>query len=317
MRFYRIVFLLVLFVVNTFPANAAAVPGEGGGSTEVDIFSKDNILFFQLANDKIQYTISIDDLFLTQATLRATPGWIKKHGARAVELKTDAGFEVEIFWSGWHAPGKVHNGANPLFLHAGDFKYTGHQIDTSSASGKTVQITLECTAAPFEARLSYELGENDFFVHKRLAIRASASERHLLRWINPCDERIAGKVEIVKAGGFGQPLALLTGGGGAFFGLEYPAAENSLSRDADGVCFRCGQEMGEKITIRWLESESAVCGLSPNKYIKLWFMKYLDSVRIASLRPYVWRREPRKLSSPFFCKPPQIPRHKRVAAPLS
>jgi hypothetical protein len=68
--------------------------------------------------------------------------------------------------------------------------------------------------------------------------------------------------------------------------VEYPAAENSITKIGNGYKIKCGQEFGERIGNDWLKSDWVVQGITPNSYLKHWFSQYLNNIRVAPLRPY-------------------------------
>lgn len=69
--------------------------------------------------------------------------------------------------------------------------------------------------------------------------------------------------------------------------MEYPASDNQLIKNSKGVWeIRCGQEYGEIIGAKWLESDWVVEGITPDSNVKFWFFRYLDDIRVAPLRPY-------------------------------
>jgi hypothetical protein len=111
---------------------------------------------------------------------------------------------------------------------------------------------------------------------------------------------------VVKAGDFGQPVAILTrDGGGAFFGLEYPTAENRLDPGTGSArTFRCGQEMGAVIGATPIEGEWVVTAVTPDDQVKRRFFAYLDDVRVAALRPYTLYNSWYDLRSPEYPKVP-------------
>ncbi|MBN2356329.1 alpha-galactosidase, partial [candidate division KSB1 bacterium] len=100
---------------------------------------------------------------------------------------------------------------------------------------------------------------------------------------------------------FGQPVAMLLQQGGAFFGVEYPAAENHFD---ESKYLRCGHEFGRLIQKQWLESEWVVSALTPDEYVKLWFSSYLDDIRVAPLKPYTLYNSWYDLRSPEY---PRVP----------
>ena len=277
---------------------------------------------------------------LTSVTSSTPNGNAPRDDARIVA--TNAGFALKIMWTGWRAPGKVHNADNPVLLTARNFEFQG-KVDqvgpwlqlpestdqAAAASGGQAEATTKSrgymgrrmvlffrgTDNPLELRVTYEMGI-DFWVRKRIAVRDTTGHDHFLQWIWPVHASLGGDWAILKPGGFGRPVAIVTEGSGsgprgpdragneagAFFGLEYPAGTNLLgwtvvdtaapaqlasSAIDRSLTLTCGQEMGQRIGAEWVESDWAVMALTPDLLVKRWFMKYLDSVRVAPLQPYL------------------------------
>ncbi|MCP4657575.1 MAG: hypothetical protein GY856_19390, partial [bacterium] len=252
-----------------------------------------------LANDRVRFTVVVGGDRLLADRLEATTQWLAEHdnadAGATVAVETDADFALDVMWTGWLAPGKVHNAANPVVLTRDDFDLVRHQL-ADADGGKVLHLYFEDRAVrgswgrkiPFEVRVTYQLTADDFFVRRRLAVRDAEGSGHFLRRIQPVNGTLRGSAEIVKAGGFGRPTAVRAGDGGAFFGLEYPAAENALTTRPDGtIAIRAGQEIGERIGAEWLESVWVVSGLAPEHRIRKWFDAYLDTIRVAPLEPYL------------------------------
>jgi hypothetical protein len=73
-----------------------------------------------------------------------------------------------------------------------------------------------------------------------------------------------------------------------FFGLEYPASQNNvLNEPGNKLRICCGHDAGEKIGDPGISSEWAVMGLAPDAFTKLWFNKYLESLFVSPLKPYL------------------------------
>lgn len=273
---------------------------------------------------------------------------------------TNAGFALEIMWTGWRAPGKVHNADNPVLLTARNFEFQG-KLDqvgpwlqqqespdqTTDISGRQAEATTKSrgymgrrmvlffrgTDNPFELRVTYEMGIN-FWVRKRVAVRDTTGHDHFLQWIWPVHASLQGDWTILKPGGFGRPVAVVAAGSGsgpngsvrggkeagAFFGLEYPAGTNRLGRTvadaaapaqlaspatAGSLTLTCGQEMGQRIGAEWVEGDWAVMALTPDLLVKRWFMRYLDSVRVAPLQPYLLYNSWYDVRAPEYTERPE------------
>jgi len=244
---------------------------------------------FSLGNDLVYCKVFVEDGTLLGDRLEARKEWPGKYGESELRIETDADFQLDLMWNGWRAPGKLNNSENPLLLTKKDFHYVRSEEPELPDSERGLDLFFEGRSHPFELRVSYRLDEKAFYVRRKLALRDPQGRNHFLRWYWPRRGEIIGNVEIVKAGGYGQPAAILGEGGGAFFGVEYPAAENHLeSQSSGGVMILCGHELGRIVGAdEWVESEWVVLGLSPDRNVKLWFMKYIDRIRVAPLRPFL------------------------------
>ena len=242
---------------------------------------------FDLVNDQVVCTVRLEDGRLAEDRLAA-----RSSGAAAgrplPSITTDAGFTLEMMWTDWQAPGQAANAANPVMVRARDLVLTGHVRRQDADGGVTLELLFRDAAGCLEVRTAYRLDADAFFVRRTLAVRQLKGAPHFLRWIWTQDSRLGDAVQTLKPGGFGQPVAVRCGAGGAFFGLEYPAAENAAVSSADDrPVVRCGQEMGVRLGPEWTEGAPAVTGLAPDPHVKLWFWRYLETIRVAPLRPYL------------------------------
>ena len=261
--------------------------------------------FFKLANNKVILEVTVKDGELISDTLRTSPGWPIKNNP-TVKIKTDADFGLDIQWTDWQAPGKIHNGENPVIISKRFFKLASSKNGENQDGSKELEMIFASPDFPLEVRLVYKLDKDAFFVRRQLSIRDPKEGNHFLQWIWPRYGTILGKLSILKDGGFGNPLAILAGNGGAFFGLEYPAAENKLKPKGPEVTrILTGQEMGMKIGKDWICSEWSVAGLALDTYVKLWFEKYLDTVRVVPLKPYLLYNSWYDVRSPEYTKRPE------------
>jgi len=262
---------------------------------------------FWLSNDSVKCSVFVEAGRLVSDRLEALPEWSSEYATQPVAVETDADFALDLMWTGWRAPGMAGNAENPLILTSDDFRLAAHEVRELPEGGAELDLLFVGIDNPFELRITYQLEEDAFYARRRLAVRDPRFGHHFLRWFWPRSGLVVGEVSVLKAGGFGQPVALLRDEGGAFLGLEYPASENHLGTlEEGGIEIRCGQEIGERIGASWTESAWAVEGLSPDEHVKLWFWKYMDRIRVAPLRPYLlynsWYdlRAPEMVESPEF-----------------
>ena len=265
----------------------------------------DEIQVFWLSNDQIRCSVSVKNGVLKEDELSAIPDWISRHGTQLLGVITDADFALDLMWARWRAPGKVNNAENPVLLTKKDFRMVKHVFKKSRGGAVELALHFKRERIPLEVRVMYRLEPGTFYVRRQLAVRDVEFGSHFLRWIWPRRGYIPGMTSLFKSGGFGQPIAFLQGDGGAFFGLEYPTSENSLRHTSAGnLELKCGQVIGERIGTSWVESEWVVQGLSPNAQVKQWFWKYLDSIRIAPLKPYLLYNSWYDLRAPVMVKDP-------------
>lgn len=204
------------------------------------------------------------------------------------ELKTDGDFRLEMVWTGWRAPDKPNNADNAIVLSKRDFVLRGTHKSVNRDGAQQLTLRLQGARHPLELKIVYQLGPRDFYLRRRLALRNLDSRDHFLQKIWPRYGAVKGRYETVKSGGFGQPLAFVSGDMGIFFGLEYPAGENNLNSWAPGqMTIGCGQVMGKQMNGQWLASEAVVEAITPADQLKTRFMKYIGDIRVSPLKPYI------------------------------
>jgi len=241
-----------------------------------------------LSNSKISYTLIIDGNVIVSDKLETQKKWSRQFSNNsAVEFKTDGGFAFNVMYSDWRAPGKQNNADNPVTLDKTLFSFQKYGIKNNNDGSKEITLHLKGIGISPEVTIKLLLGLNDFYLRKKIAISDSAGIGHFLRFIYPVYFIAESKFDLIKKGDFGQPVALLKGDGGAFFGLEYPGSVNLVARTEDEKnLISCGQEIGEKIGAVPLESEWSVLAATPDEFVKTWFMKYVDEIRVKKLEPF-------------------------------
>ena len=240
---------------------------------------------FSLSNDRVTCAVTVEAGRLIGDRITGEEAWLAEYGSEPFSIETDAGLVLDVMWNGWRAPKMVHNAANPVLFTTDDFALDDHAF-LGDGETRSLQLDFTGTDNRFNLRVTYRLAADDFFVRRKIAIRDTTESLHFLRWTWPRNGQVRADLSILKPGGFGRPLAATVGDGGAFFGLEYPAAENALEQAAGTTFLRTGQEMGLRIGSDWLESDWSVAGITPNQHVKLWFDSYLDDIRVAPLRSY-------------------------------
>jgi hypothetical protein len=302
--------LLVFFNVPSIAASSDASAGAAPVRYAHEKRAESDV--FTLSNGLVRCSVTITGGNLTGDRLEALPSWpaAKKQPLPSVEGEAD--YALDIMWTDWQAPGKVSNAENPVVLTKKDFILQDNSLREPPSGAKKIELNFTGKNAPFDLRLVYELEPGSFFARRWLALKlgraprpdnASAPGPHFLRWIWPRRGELKAPpgFSLLKEGGFGQPAAMLAGGGGAFFGLEYPTAENSLLLRPGGTpVLACGQEIGERIGGSWIESEGVVTAITPDPFVKLWFWRYLDRIRAAPERPYILYNSWYDLRSPDY-----------------
>jgi Melibiase len=241
-----------------------------------------------LSNSKISYTIVIDGKTILSDKLETIAKWSKKfNNNSAVEFNTDGGFAFDVMYSDWRAPGKKNNGDNPVILDKSLFEYQTYDTRDYKDGSKELILKLKGLDISPEVSIKLLLAPNDFYLKKKVSISDSAGIGHFLRIIYPVYSKVSSKCDPVKKGDFGQPVALLRGDGGLFFGIEYPGSTNLFIKTNDEYnLISCGQEMGLKIGPEPIESEWTVLAATPDEFVKNWFMQYVDDIRVKKLEPY-------------------------------
>ena len=261
---------------------------------------------FWLGNNQVKCSVVFQKGELTADCLEAWPGRTGPEGNRSPKIKTDADFGLDVQWTDWLAPGKIHNADNPVMFTKKYFRLDRMETRDNPDGSKELVFTFKGSDIPLEVRLIYKLETDAFYVKRQISVRDPKSSGHFLRWLWPQRSMIHGNVSILKPGGFGEPAALTINNAGAFFGLEYPAAENTLEPvGKEETALHTGQEMGLKIDDSRVKSEWSVTGLTPDTHVKLWFNKYLESVRAAPLKPYLLYNTWYDVRSPEYTKRPE------------
>ena len=93
-------------------------------------------------------------------------------------------------------------------------------------------------------------------------------------------------LNVIKTGGFGQPVAAVSGNKGAFWGLEYPSSVNKIEQVGNSLRVSNEELEGTEMNRHTLSSDWIVAAVTPDTCIKKWFFAYLDDIRVAPLRPY-------------------------------
>jgi hypothetical protein len=259
---------------------------------------------FLIENTLVRLSVIIENDSLLSDKLEAKAEWSKQFGSGPpTSVMTDADFAIDVMYTDWQAPGKVNNAENPVIFTKKDFSIVSH---TQDIDPNELFLYFKSRGSTIDLLMKYRLDADAFYFRRSIAVIDTAFGHHFLRWIWPRKGTVSGVTSVIKAGGFGQPVAVAVKNGGAFFGLEYPTSENSfegLSNNRGSIA--CGQEFGQIIGKEYIQSEWVVTGITPNSYVKDWFFKYVDAIRVAPLRPYTLYNSWYDLRSPEYPKVPQ------------
>lgn len=247
----------------------------------------DSKLNLTLSNQKIVYTLALEGDKLLSTKLMTQKSWAKEFGSSSTEFETDGNFAFNIMYADWRAPGKQNNADNPVLLDKKFFQYQKYETKEIDGGAKELIIFFKGIETSINAILTIKLAPNDFYARQKIAVVDSSNIGHMLRFIFPVYAATETSFDLLKKGDFGQPVAITTGDGGLFFGIEYPGSTNLLKKNSsDQNVIECGQEIGEIISAKPIESDWCVIGISPDEYVKKWFMKYVDDIRVQILEPF-------------------------------
>jgi len=222
-----------------------------------------------IENTKVKCTILTDTNYIVSDRLETQPKWSVQFGSNKISaIETDADFAIDVMYTDWQAPGKINNADNPVTLTKKDFYLINRTKKDGEKNSQELIFDFKAKETSIELRITYQLFPEAFYVKRNIAVMDTAFGHHFLRWFWTRSGSIEGITSVVKNGGFGQPIAILTKNGGAFFGVEYPAAENQITSAEKKYNIRCGQEIGEVISNNWIKSDWVVEGITPNPYIK-------------------------------------------------
>ncbi len=282
------IFSLVLFVLIFFASFS---------------FAKISNESVELKNNKIRFVLSIDNSQITVEKYSATTSWAKQNHSKPSLFSSDGNFNIKIFWTYWNAPGKINNSDLELSLDKNNFSVTDYNVVTEKSGIQKIVVNEKSSEYNFNIKIEYSLGKNDFFIKKKITIFDSEYGTHYCQQINPVNSKFRGIKAVIKSGGYGQPIAFSTKQGGGFVGIEYPIATTTINENTFKVL--ATEDIGEKITSAGVSGSWAVIGVTPENNVKFWFMKYLNSIRVAKLRPYTLYNSWYDLRSVDF---PNVPR---------
>jgi len=293
-------FVTFLFISNSFQNYIVAQEVE---FKEERDGTKLNLI---LSNHKIMYTVTIDGKNLFSDKVETQKAWSADFKNSVSGIETGGGFAFDVMYTDWRAPGKQNNADNPALLDKSFFEYTKYEIKNLDNDVKELIISFKGKDISLQAEAHYKLAASDFYIRKKITISDTANIGHFLRFVYPVYTTVESKFDLIKKGDFGQPIAITTGNGGAFFGIEYPGSTNKLVKSEDEKdLLKCGQEIGERIGNKSIESEWCVQAIVPDENVKNWFMKYVDDIRVAKLEPFTLYNSWYDLRSAEYPKTPK------------
>jgi hypothetical protein len=139
-------------------------------------------------------------------------------------------------------------------------------------SGLALVLSGEGKGVPLRARLAYTVLPGRPWLWKRISLQAT-DDGVVVRDVQVEEAKVADPSAKADLGGFGQPVFL---SGKAFWGLEFPAAEN-LQRDG---LVTLTQHPGVRLeTDRWWTSYPAAFGMAEGADAATAFRRYLAEIR--------------------------------------
>ena len=240
-----------------------------------------------IENKQVRCVVEVQGKKLLSDRLDVQPSWAAKTGGMIASVVTDADFALDLMYTEWDAPGKANCADNLVTFTKMNFSFQRHETHESADGTKELVLYFGGVEHLIQLMVTYRLEPSWFYVKRNIAVCDTAGNGHFVRIFVPRAGEISGVAKVIKDGGFGQPIAVTLKSGGAFFGTEYPAADNKLASKGKGAyTIRCSAEYGDRIPKTWMKSDWVVEGVTPDPYVKLWFDKYVNDIRVAPLRSY-------------------------------
>lgn len=284
-----------------------------GQELQVETYMGESALQLEATQDCATLSIVVEQGRLSGEYLRSDGNCVSPDG-QALELALDADFGLDLFWTNWRFPGRANNGDNRVLLTRDHFDFVEYKV-----AGERLDLFFKGDGLPLELRVSYKLMEGVPVFQRQVSVRDLEHGGHFLDTVHgrlgslkghliASGETHEGLISIegsselssvnaekkhgdqaaslLKAGGFGQPVALSWQKAGVFGGLEYPAATNHVTQTGTGFHLDMYQEIGERIGKTWTQTAWSVMGISGDGYVKKAFFDYLDRILVAPPKPY-------------------------------
>ncbi len=275
--------LIILFTLTAF------------SEIKINKSETSNVTVFNILTDYYSVEIEINDNKLTREEY-----FDKNHNS---VLKTDANYKVNLMWTGWQAPDVINNSENPVEYDSSYFTFSKFEINSSS-DYKELKLIFRSRDLTLKSVLYYRFLKSKYYFRKKTGFfryRKFKRGKHFLRKIYPI-YYLSDKKDIVKSGGYGQPIGIISNAKGLFFAIEYPTATNIVKENDNNTIINCFEYIGEKIGEKPVFSDWSVIGITPDKDLKKWFFKYLNDIRVVKLRPYLLYNTWYDLEAPVMVK---------------
>ena len=258
----------------------------------------------EIRNGRIIVNVAVDGPDVLRQNLSIDPASLNATRGSAAVIESDGDFGLDVMYTDWRAPGKQNNADNPVLLTKEDFDPVGSSVSDGPDGSHGLTIRMKGREIPMNLAVTYSLLKDAFYVRRKIEVSDTSFGHHFLRAFLPVRSHVSGITRVVKDGAFGQPVVILAGNGGAFFGLESPASQNHITEEGHGSRVTCEQEVGSLIGRKPLVSEWVVEAVTPDTAVRKWFFAYLDDIMVAPLRPYTLYNSWYDLRSPEY---PRVP----------
>jgi len=228
--------------------------------------------------------ISIGNKYIERILLKLDNRWVTKFivnklSGKNYEVKSE---ELSLFinFAGFGpAYGKTQNGENLVELTIKDFSLNKIRTDELSDQKFLIfEYSLEGYSYNFQLKVIYCVPEDKPYIKKWLEISDLSSGIHFLDFFGI--ENLEFSNANYTHGEFGQPVF----NSDIFLGGEYPGIENKIQNKS----LKIGYVLGEKITSNVIKSHPSVIGVSPSeKLLELYFLKYVEDIKVNGTRPYL------------------------------
>ncbi|MFW6160557.1 MAG: hypothetical protein ACOC57_05390 [Acidobacteriota bacterium] len=137
---------------------------------------------FYLDNGIVILSLWIKDGIILHQHIQAKEDWMAAHNISFVQLRTDADFGLDLTWTGWRAPGKRDNAANPVRLTKSDFVFKEYRLyPLAGRGGLELEFLFNGKGNSLEMKLLYQLEEDVFFLRRKIDARNPFIEPQVLR----------------------------------------------------------------------------------------------------------------------------------------